>query len=134
MGVLTTPFGGFSVSDFIFSPTWWFTMLLFGGVAVLSVLEWRGIVRTPFERVWPATAMGTGIACAVMFSAGIFMAVVGATGLRITGLPFYVPAILSLSFTAVIVAGLVLAFLRKPPRWAIAPHLREDHARSGAPE
>lgn len=75
--------------------------------------------------------MGTGIACAVMFSAGIFMAVVGATGLRITGLPFSVPAILSLSFTALVVEGLVLAFRRKPPRWTIPPHLRDGRDRVG---
>lgn len=112
------------MNDVAFSPTWWFGLIFFGGLVVLSLLEWRGVVRTPFERVWPATALGIGVVAATWFAVLVLLSVAQLGGVRFSGLPFATPALIVLGISAVTVAGLVLAFMRRPPRWAVPRHLR----------
>lgn len=112
------------MSDFVFSPAWWLGIVLFGSMAVVSVLEWRGLIRTPFERIWPATALGTGIVCVTWLALLVFAGVAASVGLRFSGLPFYTPALVMLVIVTLTAVGLVLAFQRHPPRWTVAPHLR----------
>ena len=119
------------MSDFVFGPVWWLGIVLFGGMTIVSILEWRGTIRTPFERLWPATALGTGISCGTAVTALSLAGLAEIAGVRFTGLPFATPAIIMLSIVALLGAGLALAFWRTPPRWTIAPHLRSAPGERG---
>lgn len=112
--------------DFAFTPWWWIGIVLFGGMTVVSVLEWFGVVRTPFERVWPATAMGTGLVSVLWLGLLVFAAIAEVLELRVSGSPSYTPAVIVLMIVGVTAAGLVLAFRKSPPRWAVPAHLRGE--------
>lgn len=112
------------MSDFLSSPAWWAGLVLFGGMLVFSVLEWRGTVRTPFERIWPANALGSAITAAPWVAGLLALPILDLLDIRFRGLPFFTPALVVLLVVGITAAGLILAFRRRPPRWAVPRRLR----------